>query len=287
MAQSPEFPEYKWVTPRGWSSGRNGKQPTYIVIHTTEGSAHAGSAEDGAAYDARRTDSVSTHFFVDSDSVVQCVQTKDTAWTAIAANARGIQFELCGRASTSKSGWLTGTYYPKMLDKAAEVAAKVCAKYDIPPRWLTDAELRSGTVKGFTTHAQVTRALGGTHTDPGPNFPFDHFLGLVSARLDTSGKTIKLEDNTDMDNNTVFNVDINADGKLEPKRYAEVIGWLVGKQHEHTRALATLTALVKAQGGLDEGELAAKLAAALPKTSTTVSQADLEAALRNVLGSLA
>lgn len=181
MTQSSEFPEYTFVRPRGYSTGRSGQSATYCVIHTTEGSAHSRSAEDGAAYDARRTDDVSTHFFVDSNSVVQCVLTKDTAWTARAANSRGVQFELCGRASTTD--WLDNGYYEAMLNQAAQVVAKVCRKYGMPARWLTDAELRKGNVKGLTTHAQVTRVLGGTHTDPGPHFPFSWFASKVNSIL--------------------------------------------------------------------------------------------------------
>lgn len=181
MTQSSEFPEYQFVRPRGYTVGRYGHVPTYCVIHTTEGAANSSAAENGAAYDARRTDDVSTHFFVDSNTVVQCVLTKDTAWTARDANARGIQFELCGRAATTN--WLTDPYYSAMLKQAAQVVAKVCKKYGMPARWLSDAELRSGTVKGLTTHAQVTRVLGGTHTDPGPHFPFSWFASEVNTIL--------------------------------------------------------------------------------------------------------
>ncbi len=179
MAQSTEFSEYPFVRPRGYSVGRSAPV-TYVVLHTTEGAANSSAAENGAAYDARRTDDVSTHFFVDNNSVVQCVLTKDTAWTARAANARGIQIEMCGRASTIK--WVDGGYYEALLENSAKLTARLLKKYGLPARFLTDTQLRNNE-KGITTHRQVTRVLGGSHTDPGPNFPYDYFLGRVKAYM--------------------------------------------------------------------------------------------------------
>ncbi len=179
MVQSTEFSEYPFVRPRGYSVGRSAPV-TYVVLHTTEGAANSSAAENGAAYDARRTDDVSTHFFVDNNSIVQCVLTKDTAWTARAANARGIQIEMCGRASTVK--WVDGGYYQALLENSAKLTARLLKKYGLPARFLTDTQLRNNE-KGITTHRQVTRVLGGSHTDPGPNFPYDYFLGRVKAYM--------------------------------------------------------------------------------------------------------
>src|SRR5215216_3308593 len=97
MAQSSEYPDLKWVEPNAYGTGRDGKAVRYIVVHYTAGSERSTSAEDGAAYDARRTDGVSTHYFVDSNSIVQCVLTKNRANAARhKGNRLGIQYELCG-----------------------------------------------------------------------------------------------------------------------------------------------------------------------------------------------
>jgi N-acetyl-anhydromuramyl-L-alanine amidase AmpD len=182
VAQSPEFPELKFVKPKSWKSGRaRPGQPTIIVIHDTEGSEGRTAAENGAAYDARRTDGVSTHFFVDADSCVQCVLTKDTAHHAKSeGNIRGIGFELCGRASQTQAQWLDGGLDLRL---AARYVAKCCRKWNIPARKLTVAQLRAGE-KGICGHDDVSKAWHQTdHTDPGRNFPWSQFIDMVQAEL--------------------------------------------------------------------------------------------------------
>jgi hypothetical protein len=172
------------VTPRSWTNAdRTSVQ--LIVIHTTEGSSHGQSAEDGAAYDARRTDGTSAHYFVDSNTVVQCVRTNDRAHTARSqGNRRGIQYELCGRAGNS-AAWWAGEYATSMLKLAAKQAARDAKKWGIPIRHLTVQQVKDGA-KGFCGHYDITRAFpadGGTHTDPGPNFPWSRFLDMVRAEM--------------------------------------------------------------------------------------------------------
>jgi N-acetyl-anhydromuramyl-L-alanine amidase AmpD len=184
MAKSPEYPDLNWVQPRSWTNAdRTSVQ--LIVIHTTEGSSHAQSAEDGAAYDARRTDGTSAHYFVDSSSVVQCVRTNDRAHTARSqGNRRGIHYELCGRAGNS-AAWWADDYAQAMLRRAAKQAARDAKKWGIPVRHVTVEQVADG-VKGFCGHWDITRAFpqdGGTHTDPGKNFPWTQFLDMVRAEL--------------------------------------------------------------------------------------------------------
>ena len=182
MAQSPEYPDLPWMPPRSWTDA-NRTAVQLVVIHTTEGSAHAQSAEDGAAYDQRRTDGTSTHFFHDSDSTIQCVRTADIAHTARAqGNRRGIHHELCGRTTID---W-GGTYAQAMLRRAARQCARDAKKWDIPVRKLTPAQVADG-LKGFCGHVEITRAFpadNGTHTDPGPDFPWPQFLDLVLDELE-------------------------------------------------------------------------------------------------------
>lgn len=165
--------------PRSYSQGRPNGPLIWIVWHTTEGSEGPQSAEDGNAYDARRTDGTSTHVFIDTNSTVQEVNSGDRAHTALAvANNRGYQIELCGRASQTSAQWLDANSAP-MLELAAQHVARVCIKHSIPPRWLTQADVNARK-PGFLTHKNVTQWLAGTHVDPGPNFPYAWMVARVA-----------------------------------------------------------------------------------------------------------
>jgi hypothetical protein len=173
--------------PRSYTKGRKFGQPTVVFIHTTEGSEGRLSAENGVAYDQRRSDGTSTHFFVDQDSIAQCVPTYDEAHTARAhGNDVGIHIEVCGRAGQTAAQWSDAA-----SDGAVRNAARVgylLRKRDgassYPLVNLTPGQLRAGA-RGFAEHYDATRAWPddkGTHTDPGPNFPwarmFDYIRGM-------------------------------------------------------------------------------------------------------------
>lgn len=182
--QSPEYPDLLFVRPRAWGSGRGGYGVQVIVVHYTAGSERSTSAEDGAAYDARRTDGTSTHYFVDSNSVVQCVETWNRANAALyTGNRIGIQYELCGTVQT-RAQWLD-TASDATITNAARQIARDCKKYGLPVRWLTPAQVRAGG-KGICGHADITLAFpadGGDHMDPGTQFPRDVLLARVGQFL--------------------------------------------------------------------------------------------------------
>jgi N-acetyl-anhydromuramyl-L-alanine amidase AmpD len=192
MARSPEYPDLPWVPPRAWGRGRDGKAVRYIVIHYTAGSERATSAEDGAAYNQRRDDGTSAHYFVDSNTVVHCVKTSDRANCARhRGNRLGIQYELCGTVQT-RAQWLDAASLPT-LQNAARQVARDCRKYGIPPRRLTVAQTRQAWTefpdgpKGIVGHVDCTYAYpedGGDHTDPGASFPWDVFLDMVRDEIE-------------------------------------------------------------------------------------------------------
>jgi N-acetyl-anhydromuramyl-L-alanine amidase AmpD len=188
MTQSPEYPDLRWMPPASWTNA-NRTSVQLIVIHTTEGSEGPSSAEDGAAYDQRRTDGTSTHFFHDSDSTVQCVRTEDIAHAARhEGNLRGIQHELCGSAYQGSVGW-ADSVSQGTLRQAARQCARDAKKWGIPVRKLTVAQVADG-VKGFCGHVEITYAFpqdNGTHTDPGPTFPWADFLDMVQTELEVGG----------------------------------------------------------------------------------------------------
>lgn len=190
--QSAEYPDLKFMPPRAWGKGRDGKAVRYIVVHFTAGAERSTSAEDGAVYDQRRTDGTSTHYFVDSNSVVQCVRTEDRANAARKrGNRLGIQYEFCGTAQT-RAQWLDPASLAT-LKNAARQMARDCRKYKISVRRLTVTQTRrmwtefpDGPDEGFVGHVDCTLAYpedGGDHTDPGKDFPWDVLLGFVASEM--------------------------------------------------------------------------------------------------------
>jgi N-acetylmuramoyl-L-alanine amidase-like protein len=235
VTQSPEYPDLRWVPPKSWTNS-NRTYVQFIVIHDTEGSSHAESAEDGAAYDARRTDGTSTHYFVDNTSIVQCVRTNDTAHAARAqGNRRGIQYELCARASWSKSKWLDPAYGLPMLKRAAAQVARDCKGWKIPIRKITAAQAAKGE-EGILGHGDVTKAFpqdNGDHTDPGPNFPWSEFIEFVKAAAGVAPKPpvkveyVKIEGDLPVLKQGNDEADIPGDTQ-HIKRAQAVLSWIGG-----------------------------------------------------------
>lgn len=153
----------------------------YIVIHNTSNTRLA-SARDEASYAKNRTDGVSSHYYVDKTRVLQSL---DTDWRAQhvgskAGNDGGISYELTGLNGFTRDKWLSDIAWNKLADSIA----RDCRHHNIGVRTLRIVDMRSGNVTGIVTHDQCRQAWGGTdHTDPGPNFPMDHLIALVEARI--------------------------------------------------------------------------------------------------------
>lgn len=185
----------RWAGPPRWYAvGRlaGGRPISYVVIHVTDGSEGPSAAEAGAAYDKTRADSVSTHLFVDSDSAVREVRDDDTAYAAYPkGNALGIQVEICGSAAQTIAQWHDAAS-TATLELAAHEVAVLLAAHGLPPVHLSVEQCRAAwyapsvATRGIVSHYDVTRAYpedGGTHTDPGPAFPWTEFLAMVAGHL--------------------------------------------------------------------------------------------------------
>lgn len=217
--QSPEYPELPFVPPAAYGTGRDGRKVMYSVVHYTAGSETRTSAEDGAAYDQRRTDGTSCHFFHDQNSTVQCVLTWNRSNSAFSkGNRLGVHHELCG-TQQSRAQWLDEASYGT-LQQAARWVAEDCKKYGLPVRRLSVAETRaawytanSAGPHGIVGHVDITRAYpedGGTHEDPGTEFPWDVFLPLVQAYVSGGNPQTTSVGGDDVGRQML----IKADGKL-------------------------------------------------------------------------
>lgn len=174
----PIYPEIYDGPPHSYTARWTRKR--YIAVHNTSNDA---SAEAEASYAKRRTDSVSSHYYVDPDSLIQSLNTDHRAWHAgsTEGNDRGIAYEITGTNGKSRTWWLGNVAWAKL----AQQIAVDCREWGIVPQTLTVAQIQAGVATGVITHDQMRLAWGGTdHTDPGPNFPMDHLIALVRAELE-------------------------------------------------------------------------------------------------------
>lgn len=179
----PETDNWPFVEARWYTKMPTGTQRSVrvIVIHAMEFPEKINSAEVIAHDFATRSpgNKASAHLCIDSNSIVQCVWDRDVAFAAPGANSDGIQIELAGYSSQTREQWLD-PFGQAMFTRAARACAQYCAKYNIPPKHLSNAELAQG-LRGIVGHVQVSAVYHKSdHTDPGPNFPWDAFMALVN-----------------------------------------------------------------------------------------------------------
>ena len=182
-------------TPAHYYEGRN-EDLRLIVIHTMEAPEGPQTAENIAAYFASGAVVASAHACVDQDSVVVCLPPTATAFAAPGANSDGYQIEHAGYASQDGAGW-NDAESQSMLKLSAAHAREIALAAGIPLRHLSDDELAAGAA-GFVGHDQVSRVYKRSdHWDPGPNFPWSQYMGLVNnGEADTEEHPIVPEEDS-------------------------------------------------------------------------------------------
>lgn len=179
---SPDHPGVLFLQAAGYTRGRPDGPPIWHVVHDMEAPERVDTAEATAQYfyDGADGRSVSATYCHDSNTTVQCVLLRDSAWTVgnRPGNARGINHEYAGYARQTAAQWLD-PFGRAMFAKSAGVIRADSATFGIPYRWLSDAEVRAFR-PGFTTHVQLGRVFGGSdHTDPGPGFPYAPYMQIM------------------------------------------------------------------------------------------------------------
>lgn len=187
--------------------------PGLITMHSTVSPTRKGAARATANFFATEATPTSAHYCVDNAEVIQCVGDHTVAYHC-GYNDESIAIEMCDMPNAATiSHWLlpkrlrTGRRpvfhgrrinplrwmepaHRDMLRLTAQLVAELCLAYDIPPRFLTDAQLRAwdragrpASMGGIVTHAQMSRVFKrSTHWDPG-RWPSQTFLRTVQHKV--------------------------------------------------------------------------------------------------------
>lgn len=163
------------------------RQVSLIVIHTIESPEDRERAYNTArwTFAGPKAREASTHYLVDADEIVQAVDEANIAWGAEGVNGRGIHIEHAGYANQSASQW-DDDYSKRELELSAQLAADIATRYGIPAEFVDETGLKEGK-PGFTGHVNVNNMMTDgkrdrrpfDHNDPGPNFPWEYYLGRV------------------------------------------------------------------------------------------------------------
>lgn len=172
----PQFIKAKY-----YNKGRI-KPVELIVIHTMEAPEKGTTAENIGHYFQTIDRPASTHYGVDTDSIVQYVYDSNTAFGCKNANANGVHVEHAGYADQKAIDWQDETSI-KILKQSAQITAYLSNKFNIPVRMAQFKSQNDPTVikTGFCGHVDVPNH--GSHYDPGVNFPWGYYLELVTEVL--------------------------------------------------------------------------------------------------------
>lgn len=156
------------------SGPRRASEIGWVVIHDTEGD----TAEGAASWFTNAKSEGSANLVVDDGECYRTVNDLVVPWAAPPLNRQGFHIEIAGHASYTREQWLA---HDNALRRAAWKAAQRCLLYNIPIRQVGKIGLRLRR-KGITSHAAISATWKqSSHTDPGPTFPWQVFMGYVKA----------------------------------------------------------------------------------------------------------
>jgi hypothetical protein len=171
------------------SESRGGRTISLIIVHTNEGDnkpddiGNDHTAEDLGRWMDRECAAgrgKSYHKIVDDDSTVTMVPDSQAAWAALAANRLSLNICLTGWAHWSRTEWLQ---HRSMLDRAGGEVRQWAHLHGIPLVKLGPTQVGANH-RGVCGHGDWSIGKrDGTHTDPGPSFPWDILLGIAKPEL--------------------------------------------------------------------------------------------------------
>lgn len=165
-----------------YATGRQGYQPLWFVVHATDTEYADNYPANLGKYWSSTDTQVSVHFAVSDTMTYQYVDCDDTAYQCRnPGNLRGIGVEMVGKSDWSRNEWLA---HKRMFRRAAQLCAEVSAQYGLK----VGLELLNPTqltkrASGLSCHKDMSTVFQGTHTDPGPNFPWDFFFSELRIAL--------------------------------------------------------------------------------------------------------
>jgi N-acetylmuramoyl-L-alanine amidase len=169
---------------------------TRVVVHATAPdvgfpkASQKGAATGSAKNMAKPSTKFQAHYIEGIDVEEHCVPDKLVALHA-PPNAGSIGVEITadgGDKSSFKKAkhaytreqWMSDLVFPAVVRAAGRVR-ELCERHGVPKRRLTVDEVKAGK-HGICGHIDVSLAFHQTtHTDPGPNFPWDEFMAMVNG----------------------------------------------------------------------------------------------------------
>ncbi|WP_132057615.1 N-acetylmuramoyl-L-alanine amidase [Halorussus amylolyticus] len=152
------------------SADRGASEINWIIIHTVQGSA------SGAVSWFQNPDAdVSAHFTTAEDGYLyQSLSEVNIGWHAGNGSYNDTSVGI------ENGGYVSEPYPDAQYQKTADLVAYLCEQYNIPKEratWVPE-NAWDNTTGGIIGHDQVP---GSTHTDPGDNWDWNHFIDLVNS----------------------------------------------------------------------------------------------------------
>jgi N-acetyl-anhydromuramyl-L-alanine amidase AmpD len=165
------------------------KDVRLIVLHTMEVPCTDTAARNVMIAFQNTARQASAHYGIGPGITLSGVPETGTAWATPSCNADGLQIEQAGYSgktdgSVAGTDWTTGPG-AQVVSRTATLVADLAARWNIPIRHLTNAELLAGQA-GIIGHVQASAVYGGTHWDPGETYPWDTLINLATGTTTTT-----------------------------------------------------------------------------------------------------